>query len=75
LIPPQQRNTTDFIDVVCEQGLLPYFYHHKDHHANHEHLTLMVDGVPIHTTNVTKSWKQDNGLKTIDWPPNSLGLN
>jgi len=71
LILPRQCTTVDFIDVVYEQGLLLYFYHH----ANHEYLTLMVDGAPIHTANVTKSWMQDNGLKTLNWPPNSLDLN
>jgi hypothetical protein len=61
----------DFVDVVCEQGLLPYFYHHD----NHEHLTLMVDGTPIHTTNVTKAWMEELGLKMLNWPPNSHDLN
>lgn len=70
-IPVGQRTAMDFVDVVCEKGLLPYFYHH----ANYEHLTLMVDGAPIHTANVTKFWMQDNGLKTLDWPPNSPDLN
>jgi len=71
LIPLGQRTAVDFVDVVCEQRLLPYFYHH----ANHEHLTLMVDNAPVHTANMTKSWMQDNGVKTLNWPSNSPDLN
>jgi hypothetical protein len=51
LIPFGQRTAVDFVDVVCEQESLPYFYHQVDH----EHLILMVGGAPIHTANVTKA--------------------
>ena len=51
LIPFRQRTAMNFVEIVCEQGLLPYFYHH----ANHEELEFMLDGAPIHTARVTKN--------------------
>lgn len=35
----------------------------------------MLDGVPTHTTKVTKNCIKDIDLKIFNWPPNSLDLN
>ena len=31
LILSRQRIAMDFVDIVCKQGLLPYFYHLANH--------------------------------------------
>ena len=50
LIFYRQHTNMDFVEIVCEAKLLPYFYYH----ATHEELVFMLDGAPIHTTKVTK---------------------
>jgi transposase len=35
----------------------------------------MQDNASIHTVKTVKDWFQENGVRTIDWPPYSLDLN
>lgn len=35
----------------------------------------MQDNAPIHTSNESKAWFADNGVKLLDWPPYSPDLN
>ena len=35
----------------------------------------MEDGAPVHGSNIQKDWREQLGLKKLDWPPNSPDLN
>jgi transposase len=71
LIPPNRRISKDFVEIVS-QGALEHYYWHHDHY---EHLILMEDGAPVHGSNIQKDWREQLGLKKLEWPPNSLDLN
>lgn len=38
-------------------------------------LYFMQDNAPIHTSNESKAWFADNGIKLLNWPPYSPDLN
>lgn len=71
LIPSGHCVAINFMDIVCEQGLLPHFFHH----INHEHMALLVDGVLINIANITKAWIQEIALKILKRPLNSPNFN
>lgn len=71
LIPPDKLKAFDFLDVVYQSALEPYYYHHE----NHEQLLLMEDGAPVHSSRVVARWREEIGLKKLKWPANSPDLN
>jgi hypothetical protein len=62
LIPLDKRSSQNFIDVVYESVLEPYYYHHD----NHEDLILMEDVAPVHRNNVAVIWKNQLGCKSFN---------
>lgn len=38
-------------------------------------LTFKQDNVPIHVSNASKSWFENNAVKLLEWPPYSPDLN
>lgn len=71
LVPPEKRTAVDFVEVVYESGLKPYYYHHN----NYERLILMEDGAPVHRSRATNLWKEVLGMQKLQWPANSPDLN
>jgi transposase len=71
LIPPNRCTAKDFVEIVS-QGALEHCYWHHDHY---EHLILMEDGAPRYGSNIQKDWREQLGLKKLEWPPNSPNLN
>ena len=70
-IPPNQRKANDFIEVIYEGALEPYYHLHK----NLKMLTLMEDGAPIHCNNILKLWQEACGMKKLEWLAQSPYLN
>lgn len=40
-----------------------------------ENFKYQQDNAPIHSSNSTKNWFQDNNVETLNWPPKSPDLN
>ncbi|MBW0532374.1 hypothetical protein O181_072089 [Austropuccinia psidii MF-1] len=59
-LPPGQRSAVNFILNVYEPGLLPFYDELIDAGVaeNYDQLTLMEDGAPIHTAQVSNDWRQ-----------------
>ena len=53
LIPLEKRKALDFVDVVYELALEPFYYHHD----NYKHLILMEDGAPVYSSRVVANWR------------------
>ncbi|MBW0582035.1 hypothetical protein O181_121750 [Austropuccinia psidii MF-1] len=77
IMPPGQHRALDFIDNVYEPGLLLFMDELVEVGVatNYEELTLMKDGVPIHTALASQQWYQDHHIQKLSWSPNSLDLN
>jgi transposase len=71
LIPPNKRTAVDFVDVVYESGLEPYYYDHN----NYKSLILMEGGALVHHSNAPKLWREAHAMKKLQWPANSPDLN
>ena len=61
LIPPEKRKALDFVDIVYESALEPFYYHHD----NYEHLILMEDGALVHSSHVVANWRKQIGLQSF----------
>ena len=71
LISLEKPKALDFVDVVYESTLEPFYYHQD----NYEHLILMEDGAPVHSSRIVANWRTQIGLQKLQWPANSLDLN
>ena len=71
LIPPEKHTALDFVEVVYESALEPFYYHYD----NYEHLILMEDGASVHSSSVATNWREQIGLQKLQWPTNSPDFN
>ncbi|MBW0547836.1 hypothetical protein O181_087551 [Austropuccinia psidii MF-1] len=76
IMPPGQQEIY-FIENVYEPGLLPLMDELVEVGVaeNHEGLTLMEDGAPIHTDMASQQWCDEHQICKLIWPPNSPDLN
>ena len=42
---------------------------------NNPNIILQQDNPPFHTSNIVKTFMEDNNIKKIQWPANSSDLN
>ena len=66
LIPLEKCKALDFVDVVYELALEPFYYHDD----NYEHLILMEDGAQVHSSCIVLNWREQIGLQKLQWPAN-----
>ena len=71
LVPRDQRIAKDFVEIVYELALEHFYYHHDDNRD----LILMEDGASKHRSNAPKFWREEIGLKKLNWSANSPHLN
>ena len=71
LNPLEKLKALDFVDVVYESALEPFYYHHD----NYEHLILIEDGPLVHSSHVVANWREQIGLQKLQWPVTSPDLN
>ena len=68
LCPEGRMNSTKYCSVLQEY-FLP-FWDNLDYGS-----IFMQDGAPPHSSKYTKSWQEEHGISTMDWPPQSPDLN
>ncbi|MBW0488240.1 hypothetical protein O181_027955 [Austropuccinia psidii MF-1] len=71
------RSAINFISNVYKPSLIPFYNELIDAGVaeNYNQLTLMEDGTPIHTAQVSNDWRQFNNIHKLQWPANSPDLN
>ena len=58
LIPLEKCKALDFVEVVYELALEPFYYHHD----NYGHLISLEDGAPVYSSRVATNWREQIGL-------------
>src|SRR5207253_3058397 len=63
VIPSDRRKAKDFVEVVYEAALEPFYHSHQ----HIENMLLMEDGAPVHRSNLPKLWREAVGIPKIAW--------
>lgn len=63
-------NSRKYIDIL-DENLWPVL---ARHFPNNDYL-FQEDNAPVHTSNETKRWKEQNNIKSLNWPSQSPDLN
>ena len=71
LVLLEKRTAKDFVDVIYESGLEPYYYHHN----NYKRLILVEDGAPMCCSHAPKHWGDVVGMQRLQLPSTLLDLN
>ncbi|MBW0477713.1 hypothetical protein O181_017428 [Austropuccinia psidii MF-1] len=76
-LPAGQCSAVNFISNVYKPSLLAFYDEliYAGMVENYDQLTLMEDGAPIHTAQLSNDWRQSNKIHKLQWPANSPDLN
>jgi hypothetical protein len=66
--PPDKRKAVDFVELVYKGELLGFLVEINEG-------ILMEDGATVHTSKVSKDWRDLMGIKELNWPACSPDLN
>ncbi|MBW0512988.1 hypothetical protein O181_052703 [Austropuccinia psidii MF-1] len=74
---PRPKTAANLVENVYPPALWPIFEHMEwaPYILGHQKLTLMEDGAPFHSAQVSQDWCKCNGLVKLQWPLQSPNMN